>query len=190
MKSPVLQQLSTLPNLLTCSRFVFAPILIWLAWQKYEIAFLLLLALTFLTDVLDGFAARLLKQTSELGAKLDTLADLVIYTTLAISVWWLWPNIVQRELMYVLLVIASYITPILIGFIKFHALTSYHTWLVKLAVALLGLAFFILFIFDIVWPFHLATFICVLAAIEEITITFISEELLSDIPSIWFLRQR
>ncbi len=188
MQPSVLQQLSTLPNLLTCSRFIFAPILIWLAWKGYETAFLLLLALTFLTDVLDGFAARLLKQTSELGARLDTLADLVIYTTLAIAIWWLWPNIVQRELIYIFLVIASYITPILVGFIKFHALTSYHTWLVKLAVVLLGLAFFILFIFDIAWPFHLAAFICVLAAMEEIAISLISKELLSDIPSIWFLR--
>jgi len=190
METSILKQLCTLPNLLTCSRFVFAPVLLWLAWQGYETAFLILLAITFLTDVLDGYTARLLNQSSELGARLDTAADLVIYTTLAIAVWCLWPDIVQREVIYVFLVIASYITPILIGFIKFHALTSYHTWLVKLAVVLLGLSFFILFIFDVAWPFHLAVFFCILAAIEEISITIISKELLSDISSIWLLRRR
>lgn len=190
MEPSVFKQLTTLPNLLTCSRFVLAPILMWWAWQGYETAFLVLLALTFLTDVLDGFVARLLKQTSELGARLDTMADLVIYTTLAIAVWWLWPEIVQRELTYVLLVIVSYISPILIGFIKFHALTSYHTWLVKLAVVLLGLTFFILFIFDLAWPFHIAVFFCVLAAVEEITITLVSDTLRSDIPTIWHLVHR
>ena len=183
----IFKQLTSLPNLLTCSRFILAPVLLYLAWQNNENAFLLLLAITFLTDVLDGFTARLLKQTSELGARLDTSADLVVYTTLAIAVWWLWPDIVQRESIYVFLVIASYITPILIGLIKFHALTSYHTWLVKLAVVLLGLSFFILFIFDLAWPFHIAVFFCVLAAIEEISITLISDDLQSDISSIWLL---
>ncbi|OUR64535.1 CDP-alcohol phosphatidyltransferase [Methylophaga sp. 42_25_T18] len=187
MESSVLKQLNTLPNLLTCSRFILAPILLWLAWQGYETAFFIVLAITFLTDVLDGFTARLLNQSSELGARLDTLADLVVYTILAISVWWLWPDIIQREITYVLLVIGSYISPILIGFIKFHTLTSYHTWLVKLAVVLLGLSFFILFIFDLAWPFHVAALVCALAAIEEIAISFSSDEIQSDIPSLWHL---
>jgi phosphatidylglycerophosphate synthase len=181
------KQLTSLPNLLTCSRFILAPILLWLAWQDNKNGFLILLAITFLTDVLDGFTARLLNQTSELGARLDTSADLVVYTTLAIAVWWLWTDIVQRESMYVFLVIASYITPILVGFIKFHALTSYHTWLVKLAVVLLAISFFVLFIFDLAWPFHIAVFFCILAAIEEISISIISDDLQSDISSIWLL---
>lgn len=190
MNQTVIKQLCTLPNLLTCSRFFLAPILLWLAWLGHGNGFLLLLAITFLTDVLDGFAARLLHQTSELGARLDTLADLVIYTTLAISVWWLWPEIVIREVTYVLITICSYTAPIFIGFIKFHALTSYHTWLVKIAVVLLGSSFFVLFIFDIAWPFHIAAIICLLAALEEIAITFKSDSLQSDIPSLWHLTRR
>ena len=67
MESSVLNQLNTLPNLLTCSRFILAPILLWLAWQGYETAFFIVLAITFLTDVLDGFTARLLIQSSELS---------------------------------------------------------------------------------------------------------------------------
>ncbi|MBL4638353.1 MAG: CDP-alcohol phosphatidyltransferase family protein [Proteobacteria bacterium] len=187
MEVSVFKKLTTIPNLLTCSRFVIAPFLLALAWLGYENAFLILLAISFLTDALDGFVARLLEQTSELGARLDTLADLVIYTSLAIAVWWLWPETVKRELAYVLLTITSYITPILFGFIKFHALTSYHTWLVKLAVVLLGLSFFILFIFDLAWPFHVAAFVCALAAIEEVAISFCADDIQSDIPSLWHL---
>ena len=187
MSQYTFHDLLTLPNLLTCFRFVSAPILSWLAWSGLGDAFLLLLAVTFLSDILDGMAARYLHQESELGALLDSTADLLIYTTMAISIGWLWPDIVQREITYVLLVIGSYISPILIGFIKFHVLTSYHTWLVKLAVVLLGLSFFILFIFDLAWPFHVAAFVCAVAAMEEIAISLCADEIQSDIPSIWHL---
>jgi len=181
------KQLTSLPNLLTCSRFILAPILLYLAWQGSENSFLILLTITFLTDVLDGFAARLLNQTSELGAYLDTLADLFVYTTLAISIWWLWPEIVRREIAYVLLTIISYISPVVFGYLKFHALTSYHTWLVKLAVVMLGITFFVLFIFDIAWPFHIAAIICLLAAIEEISISYYLTEPQSNVRSLWHL---
>jgi phosphatidylglycerophosphate synthase len=184
------KQLTSLPNLLTCSRFILAPILLWLAWQGNKNGFLILLVITFLTDVLDGFTARLLNQTSELGAYLDTLADLFVYTTLAIAVWWLWPEIVHREITYVLLTIVSYISPIVVGYLKFHVLTSYHTWLVKLAVVMLGITFFILFVFDIAWPFHIAAIICLLAAIEEIVITCYLTEPQSNVGSLWHLTRQ
>jgi len=187
MKTPdiTIDALLTLPNLLTCFRFFAAPALLWLAWHGYGNEFLWLLAFTFLTDMLDGLAARLLDQESELGALLDSSGDLVIYTIMAISIWWLWPEIVHRELTVIVLATLSFITPPLIGIIKFHAFTSYHTWLVKAAVVSIGLAFFILFIFDIAWPFQLATVICLLAAIEEIAITLYLPEKQSDVRSFW-----
>ena len=185
IQNKTLSALLTLPNLLTCFRFVAAPVLLWLAWFGYGNEFLWLLAFTFLTDILDGLAARLLKQESELGALLDSSGDLVIYTVMAISIWWLWPEIVHREWVVIVLATLSFITPPLIGIIKFHAFTSYHTWLVKAAVVSIGLAFFILFIFDIAWPFQLATLICLLAAIEEIAITFYLPELQSNVRSFW-----
>jgi len=182
-----LKALLTLPNMLTCFRFIAAPVLLWLAWFGYGNEFLWLLAFTFLTDILDGLAARLLNQESELGALLDSSGDLVIYTIMAISIWWLWPEIVHRELIVIVLATLSFITPPLIGLIKFHAFTSYHTWLVKVAVICIGLAFFVLFIFDIVWPFQLATLICILAATEEIAITFYLSELQSNVRSFWHI---
>ncbi|OUR73307.1 CDP-alcohol phosphatidyltransferase [Methylophaga sp. 41_12_T18] len=185
-----LKQLTTIPNLLTCSRFIFAPILLWFAAQQNEVGFLILLMISFTTDVLDGMTARLLNQSSELGAKLDTFADIIIYTTIAISAWWLWPDTVLQQLNYFIVIVVSYLAPIMIGFIKFRALTSYHTWLVKFAVVVVACAFFILFIFGLAWPLHLASLIAVVAAIEEIAITLISKKLQSDIASIWLLLRR
>ncbi len=180
-----LNELLSLPNLLTYFRFVAAPFLLWLAWSDKGDAFLILLAATFLSDALDGLAARLLNQQSELGAFLDSAGDLLIYGTMAISIWWLWPDIVQREIMYVILIIISFSLPVIIGIIKFHNFTSYHTWLVKGAVIVTGIAFFILFVFDIAWPFRIAAFVCLLAALEEIAITFYLTKMRSNVRSLW-----
>jgi len=177
----------TLANLLTSLRFVFAPGLIWLAWHGYSEQFLWLLAFTFLTDVLDGMAARMLNQQSEFGALLDSAADIIIYAIMSVSIWWLWPEIVEREKLFILLAIVSYLSPVLIGLVKFRALTAYHTVLVKLAVLCIGTSFFILFIFDIAWPFQLAVIISLLAAMEEVAITLYLTEIRSDIHSLWQL---
>ncbi len=185
MQNLNLQALLTIPNLLTCFRFVSAPVLLYLAWYGYGNTFLLLLAITFLSDVLDGIAARMLDQESEFGALLDSWADLLIYFTIAVSAWWLWPDIVYREKVYFLMTISSFLLPVVVGIIKFHAFTSYHTWMVKFAVAVMGLSFFLLFLFDFSLPFRVAAFICLLAAIEEIAITCYFPRLHSNVRSLW-----
>jgi len=185
MKKKCLKALLTIPNLLTCFRFVSAPVLLYLAWYGYGNTFLLLLAITFLSDVLDGFAARMLDQESEFGALLDSWADLLVYFTIAVAAWWLWPDVVYREKVYFLMTIISFFSPVVVGVIKFHAFTSYHTWLVKFAVAAMGVSFFLLFLFDLAWPFRIAALICLLAAIEEIAITCYLPRLHSNVRSIW-----
>jgi len=184
------QKLLTLANLLTCFRFFSAPFLLWLAFQGAENAFLILLAITFLSDVLDGMAARWLNQESDLGALLDSWADLLIYTTIAISIWQMRPDLVQQEFFSVVITIISYLLPVLIGIIKFRAFTSYHTWLVKIAAAIMGTSFFILLLFNISLPFRIAAFICLAAAIEEILITFYLTAPLSNVRSLWHVKKQ
>ena len=183
------QELLTLPNLLTCFRFFSAPLLLWLAFQGAETEFLILLAITFLSDILDGIAARLLNQESELGALLDSWADLLIYTTIAISIWQMRPDLVQQEFVYILLTIISYLLPVLVGIIKFRTFTSYHTWLVKIAAATMGTSFFLLLIFNIALPFRIASVICFAAAIEEILITFYLTSPQSNVRSLWHVKK-
>ncbi|MGH8548454.1 MAG: CDP-alcohol phosphatidyltransferase family protein [Methylococcales bacterium] len=182
--------LFTLANLLTCFRFVSAPILLWLAWHEHGIAFLLLLAVSFLTDVLDGFVARWTAEVSRLGARLDSWADMVSYCTIALGSWWLWPEVVIREALFVAIIIASYLLPPLVGIIKFGTFTSYHTWSVKLAAAAVGVSLYGLFLDGPAWPFRIAAMLCVAAAAEEISITLISSELYSNVSSFWDVKHR
>lgn len=187
MKPPghFVRALSTLPNLLTSFRFVAAPGLLAFAWFGHEPAFMVLLALVFLSDVLDGFAARLTGQVTEFGATLDSFADLLTYMTIAVCSFWLWPELVMRELLYVVLIVGSCIGPPAAGMIKFGRLTSYHTWLVKLAAASVGVSLFILFLLGPVWPLRIAAFVSLGAALEEIVITLLLPEPESNVRSLW-----
>ena len=180
----------TLPNMLTGFRFIAAPVLLWLAWQGYGIAFMMLLAVAFLTDLLDGLAARLTGQVSPFGATLDSWADVIIYLTIAIGCWWLWPDVVYRELIFVGLIVASCLLPAFAGFSKFGRFTSYHTWGVKIAAASMGLTLYVLFLGGPVWPFRLAAVICLLAALEEIALTLLLSEPESNVRSVWDVLKR
>ena len=174
----------TLPNVLTGFRFVVAPGLLWLAWHGYPVAFMILLAAGFLSDLLDGMVARWMGQTSEFGATLDSWADVINYLTIAVGCWFLWPDMVMRERLYVGMIIGSCLLPALAGFGKFGRFTSYHTWSVKIAAACMGGSLYILFFGGPVWPFQVAAVFCVLAASEEILITLLSSKPLSNVKSI------
>jgi CDP-diacylglycerol--glycerol-3-phosphate 3-phosphatidyltransferase len=180
----------TLPNLLTGFRFVAAPFLLWLAWHDYAIAFMVLLAITFLSDLLDGLVARLTNQVSQFGAILDSWADVITYLTIALSCWWLWPEIVNRELLYVGLIVASFLLPAAMGIYKFGCFTSYHTWAVKIAAAAMGSSLYILFLGGPASPFRIAAVLCIVAALEEMLITWLLVKPESNLRSVWDVLKR
>ncbi|MGH8593895.1 MAG: CDP-alcohol phosphatidyltransferase family protein [Gammaproteobacteria bacterium] len=195
MSSPVSDQcarrgsrrkaLSQLANSITGLRFACAPALLWLGWNDYAVGFLALLGAAFVSDAVDGFIARKFRLESELGAKLDSTADWVIYSVIPIAAWWLWPELVRRELFFVALVIVSYTVPVAWGRIKFGVFTSYHTRSVKLAAGLMGFTVIVFFAGGPVWPFRVAAVMCVIAALEEIAITAVLSKQKRDIPSLW-----
>jgi CDP-diacylglycerol--glycerol-3-phosphate 3-phosphatidyltransferase len=84
-----------LPNVITITRLVFLPFIIWcLSHQTvtYRIASFVLAALCFSTDWLDGYLARRLNQVSALGKMLDPVVDKVVVVAIVIAL------IVYRDL--------------------------------------------------------------------------------------------
>ncbi|MBQ7086097.1 MAG: CDP-alcohol phosphatidyltransferase family protein [Clostridia bacterium] len=69
-------QILTIPNLLSLARLAMIPLIIWLyaAEQNYPMA-LLMLFISWLTDVADGFIARRFNMISDFGKIFDPVAD-------------------------------------------------------------------------------------------------------------------
>jgi len=157
----------TLPNMLSVLRLALAPVLLTLAWRQVEDWFVAILILAFLLDLIDGPIARHFNQVSKLGARMDSWADFSIYLAFVIGAWWLWPQIVRREWLYVASVAVSVVIPVTFGVLKFGKPTSFHTWLVKAAAVSMAPSAILLFLGGAAWPFHIATLVCVAAAIGD-----------------------
>lgn len=173
-----------LPNFVSLIRILIAPVLFYLAFVQQPIWYLATLMFSAFTDVLDGFLARRLNQITVMGSHLDSWGDFTIYTTMAICAWILWPDIVVAELIAFVTIIISITAPVIVGLIKFRAITSYHTWLVKVAVVLTFVGYFLLFIGWADWPFRVAAVFCALAAAEEIAITLLIHHQHVDVRSV------
>ena len=104
---------------------------------------------------------------------------------MAVCAWILWPDILQRELFYFIIIVLSFTLPAIIGFIKFHRFTSYHTWGVKLAVAVTIISYVLLFSGLLDWPFRVAAVFCLYAGLEEIVITLLLYHERVDVRSVW-----
>ncbi len=64
-----------IPNLLTLLRIILVPVIVILLIQGSFLKALAVFIVAGLTDILDGFLARILKQQTVLGAYLDPIAD-------------------------------------------------------------------------------------------------------------------
>jgi CDP-diacylglycerol--glycerol-3-phosphate 3-phosphatidyltransferase len=175
----------TFPNLLSALRLVLGIVLLGIAWRGNTAVFIGILVFAFFLDFIDGPIARRWQQVSELGSTIDSYADFSVYMAFLIGAWWLWPEIVQRELLFISLLGLSIVLPALVGLIKFRRATSYHTWLVKIAVVCMAPGSILLFVGGPAWPFQIATIISVAAGLEEIAISLLLEHPRADIRSVF-----
>ncbi|MBS0587188.1 CDP-alcohol phosphatidyltransferase family protein [Nitrosomonas sp.] len=178
-------QIINLPNLVSLVRILLAPALFYFAVTQQPDWYIGILILAVFTDVLDGFLARSLNQITAMGSRLDSWGDFIIYSTMAICAWILWPGIIQQEQFYFIIIVLSFTLPVIAGIVKFRRIISYHTWSVKLAVAVTIVGYILLFTETLVWPFRIAVLFCLYAAIEEIAITLLIQRELVDVRTVW-----
>lgn len=175
----------TIPNALSIFRIVAAPFLLLAGYLHMPNFFFILFGLMLISDAIDGFIARMLNQTSELGARLDSYGDMLTYLSTPIAVWWLWPYLIHQEWNYIITAIVIYILPALFALAKFGKLASYHTWITKVSAVLMSIGVVMLLIFENPIVFHVAVWFLVIEAVENIAITLIIEKQRSNIKSLW-----
>lgn len=187
MKTP--PALQALPNAITWARLLLVPAVLILAWWGRPKLVVGLFAVSFASDLLDGYLARRLDAVSAFGAKLDTLVDFGMYLAIGLVALRLWPDVVAREAPFFGAVAVSLVAPAAVALCKFRAATSYHTLSVKLAALCAGGGLVVLFAGGPAWPFRASTPLCLLAALDEIAITLALDRPRSDVRSFWHLRR-
>lgn len=82
----------TVPNVLSASRIIFLPVLIYLVFIDARLFFLGLYLVVGATDAVDGYVARRFNQVSEFGKTIDSVADLLFYIATAWFLYQLYPD--------------------------------------------------------------------------------------------------
>ncbi len=108
----VSERLLTIPNVLSVLRLLGVPVFLWAILSERDGLALLVLALSGVTDYLDGKIARQFNMESRLGQFLDPIADrLYILTTLVGLLWrdiiplWFVIALVAREIVMALMLL-------------------------------------------------------------------------------------
>ena len=139
-----------IPNYITVMRMVGTIALLFR--KPLSALFYTVYALTGITDVLDGFIARKFKITSEIGAKLDSMADLIFYAVMFIMImpylWEILPPVMWYGVTLVLLLrLSAYLT----AAIRFKRFAATHSLLNKITGALVFIIPFVI-LFDFFVP--------------------------------------
>ena len=156
-----------LANIITSIRLIGAVILTVFEVSSRE--FLIIYAICGATDCVDGLVARTLKIESDLGRKLDSVSDLLLYGVMLIKVWPVLASILpQASLMIIIgLLVTRLILYVSYGLLQ-HKFLSTHSILNKLTSMLM-----FMLPFALIFPWgnyycHLIMVIGTLATLGEI----------------------
>lgn len=130
-KENIKSKILTVSNGITTLRIIGSVVLVFLGYTSP--LFIVIYTLTGLTDVLDGWIARLTGTAGKFGATLDSIADLLFYMVMLVKLLPVLLKTLPVEIWYgvavVLLIrLSAYTTTA----IKYHCFASLHTILNKL----------------------------------------------------------
>jgi len=123
-----------IPNAISCLRIILSVTLPFLINSKA--IFVVIYLACGLSDFLDGYIARRLKSVSIIGAKLDTIADAIMFGV-TITILLIRIKLDTSILLLVMVVTIIRIINVLVVAIKFHQFAILHTILNKMTGVLL-----------------------------------------------------
>jgi len=170
-----------IPNLLSSYRILSFPIVLLFALNNYERIFVILLVINLITDILDGFIARMLNQQTELGARLDSIADIGTYILAISGIFLFKADDFASHLVSFCIFLSLFVFSNLLSLIKFKRLPSLHLYSWKIGGYIQGAFFFVLFVFEFNTLFYYFMILWgILAFLEHIIIQFIIPEMKSN----------
>jgi phosphatidylglycerophosphate synthase len=176
-------------NTVTWWRVIMAPVIVLLAFERLEDAFKWLLALSFLTDAIDGFLARKFHVTSRQGSRLDSLGDDLTVLAGIAGMLIFKGDFVKKQLLIILVLAGLWLLQLILALVRYRRMTSFHTWLAKGAAVLQGLFLLLAFFLPTppLWLWYLAAGATALDLVEEIIMILMLKEWKADVKSLFSL---
>lgn len=181
--------MKNIPYLLIAIRFLFAPVIFFLAFTKAEESRFIILSLMFiglLTDIFDGIIARKVGVSSEKLRRLDSQVDLVFWLSLGFAAYFINTELIKSQWENIALIFIMEALCYIISFIKFKKETCTHAFLSKMWGLSLLIAFTYLIGFQQEgWAFYLTIILGFVSHLDVILIILILPKWQYDVPSFY-----
>jgi cardiolipin synthase (CMP-forming) len=181
-----------IPNILSLYRFFSFPIGFYWVLTGNEKPFVILLCVNLITDILDGWIARTFNMMTEIGAKLDSIADIGTYILAFAGIIQFKsadfkPHIISFSIFMGLFILSN-----LLSVFKFKQLPSLHLYSWKIGGYIQGIFFFVLFAFGFKTLFYYGMITWgILAFLEHIVVQLLLKEMKSNSKGLyWVLKER
>lgn len=180
-------------TMVTLYRIVAFPLLVILIFTNRFDIFKWMLMVSFFTDAVDGILARKFKANSVLGAKLDSIGDDLTILAGVIGLAVAKTEFLKEHWIIFAIPLSLFFIQIIVAFIRYGKMSSYHTYLAKIAAILQGLFMCSMFLFEnpAYWLFYSTAFVTTLELIEEIIIVFVLPEWKTNVHGLyWVMKEK
>jgi CDP-diacylglycerol--glycerol-3-phosphate 3-phosphatidyltransferase len=180
------------PNVVSAARIAAAPLLVYFAVQGNEAGFTWVLVPALLSDIVDGWLARALRLQSKLGALLDSIGDALLLLTSIYGIWVFHGEVITDHKAWCYTVVFAWLAEAAVALARYGRLSSFHTYVSKVAGYLLGIFVGVLFVFGFhPWLLYAAVVTSVLGNLEELVLLRLLPEWRADVRGVyWVLRER
>lgn len=175
-----------IPNILSGYRILAIPVIIYALVTEDHTLFIVLISINLLTDILDGLIARMFDLESELGARLDSIADIGTYLMAVSGMWILEKDFVADKKYEFALLIILWLLPQLVSFVRHFRFPSFHLYSNKVTGYFQGIFIFTYFLFGYnSLLFYSMLVISCVAYLEELYFVLKLSQLQSNLKSIF-----
>ncbi|MEM6966727.1 MAG: CDP-alcohol phosphatidyltransferase family protein [Bacteroidota bacterium] len=177
-----------IPNLLSLYRVFMFPVILFTLFEAHEILFVWLICINLITDILDGWIARRLDMQTEIGARIDSIADVGTYIGALIGIFVFKYKAFEPHILPFYIFIGLFLMTNVVSWLKFGRFPSLHLYSSKVGGYIQGFFFFTVFVFDFYAPFYYVVVMWGIAAfIESIIIQLILKEMRSNAKGLYWV---
>jgi len=180
-----------IPNIISLYRLFAFPVVLFIIIAGNQSVFSILLIISLFSDVLDGWIARKFHMETEIGAKIDSLADIGTYLLAITGVFvFKWEEFSPFRIFFFVF-IGLFLLSHIVSILRFRRTPSLHLYSSKTAGYIQGGFFIVLFSLGFYsWYFFVMILSGYFAFTESIAISLISKKYLTNAKGLyWVLKE-
>jgi cardiolipin synthase (CMP-forming) len=180
-----------LPNILSLYRIAAVPLLLYFCiFGKVDLFTWFLLA-SLISDILDGLIARIFKMKTEIGAFLDSSADMATFAVTIIGILVFQKPFLHDHWAPIVAILGAYLLEVVVALFRYGKITSFHTLLNRINAYGQGIFIISLFLFGYrSWIFYPIIALSLIAYMEEIVMIAMLKEWQSNIHGLYVVLKK